>query len=271
MKMAYRPQLTRGDSALLISVPHAGTCVPADLLGQFSAPARQLPDTDWYVDRLYAWALEAGAGMLVTPVSRYVIDLNRPPDDVPLYDSTATSLLTSLVPTATFAAGPVYRPGGEPDAPEIRKRLESYWNPYHQCLQEELTRIQGIHGYAVLLDAHSIRSQAPLLFPGTLPDLNLGSNSGRSAASSLLDSAVLALTDPRFSLVIDGRFKGGYITRHYGTPRQGIHALQLEMAQSAYMREQPPEWDEVLARPMQTVLRRLVQVLLQWKPDQNAT
>lgn len=266
MTMVYRPRLKCGDSAVLISVPHAGTCVPADLFEQFSAPARELPDTDWKVDRLYAWAPQAGAGMLVAPMSRYVIDLNRPPDDAPLYDSAGASLFTGLVPTATFAAAPVYRPGREPDAQEIRRRLETYWNPYHQCLREELARIKDVHGYAVLLDAHSIRSKVPALFTGTLPDLNLGSDSGRSAASSLLSLVCSALTDCRFSMVTDGRFKGGYITRHYGNPRQGIHAVQLEMAQSAYMREDPAQWDDALAHPMQTLLRRLVQVLLQWKP-----
>ncbi len=267
MKTDCNPFLQRGDSAVLISVPHAGTRVPADQVEQFSAPARELPDTDWNVDRLYAWAPQAGAGMLVARMSRYVIDLNRPPDDAPLYDSSATSLFTGLVPTATFSAAPVYRPGCEPDAQEIRRRVETYWNPYHRLLRKELGRIKDLHGYAVLLDAHSIRSKVPLLFTGTLPDLNLGSNSGRSAASSLLSSVRSALTDSRFSMVMDGRFKGGYITRHYGNPRQGIHAVQLEMAQSAYMQEDPAQWDDALAQPVQILLQRLVQVLLQWKPD----
>lgn len=271
MKTDYSPFLQRGDSAVLISVPHAGICVPADQFEQFSVPARRLPDTDWNVDRLYAWAPQAGAGMLVASLSRYVIDLNRPPDDAPLYDSSATSLFTGLAPTKTFSAAPVYRPGCEPGAAEIRRRVETYWNPYHQYLREELRRIRDAYGYAVLLDAHSIRSKVPLLFAGTLPDLNLGSHGGRSAAPSLLSSVCSALTDSRFSMIVDGRFKGGYITRHYGNPHQGIHAVQLEVAQSAYMQEDSAQWDDALAQPLQTVLQRLVRTLLQWKPDQNAT
>ncbi len=258
--------MRRGDSPLLISVPHAGTRLPGDIRKILSAGARHLPDTDWHVDRLYEWALLEGAGMLVAPLSRYVVDLNRPPDDAPLYDPSATGLLTGLVPMNTFTAAPVYRSGREPDTQEIARRVKNYWNPYHQCLQEELKRIRHLHGHAVLLDAHSIRSKLPLLFDGKLPDLNLGSNGGKSAADFLLVSARLALDDPSFSLVVDGRFKGGYITRHYGAPHDGIHALQLEMAQSVYMQEDPPKWNAAIARPVQCVLQKLVQALMQWKP-----
>ena len=267
MSTEHEPRLQRGDSAVLISVPHAGTVIPPDLLEQLSPVARHLPDTDWFVDRLYEWALPMGAGMLVAPLSRYVIDLNRPPDDAPLYDASATKLLTGLAPASTFSGLPVYRAGCEPDAAAIRQRVDAHWEPYHQLLREELARIKGLHGYAVLLDAHSIRSRCPLLFDGRLPDLNLGSKDGRSAASSLLASARSALSDERFTLVTDGRFKGGYITRHYGTPGDGVHALQLEMAQCAYMHEELPAWDDALASPMQSVLRRLIETLLQWKPE----
>jgi len=269
MKHSAPFHLQRGHSPVLISVPHAGTSVPAGILKRFSVAAREQPDADWHVDRLYAWAPEAGAGMLIAPFSRYVIDLNRPPDDAPLYDSSATRLLTGLVPLTTFTAMPIYPKGSEPDAQEIGRRVKKYWNPYHQCLHDELARIRNRYGYAVLLDTHSIRSEVPLLFSGRLPDLNLGTNSGRSAAASLLAAARAALDDPHFSLVVDGRFKGGYITRHFGAPEQGIHALQLEMAQSAYMQEQPPRWNADLARPMQGVLQRLVQSLMQWKPDHD--
>jgi N-formylglutamate deformylase len=207
--------------------------------------------------------------MLVAPISRFVVDLNRPPDDTPLYDFSATTLRIGLVPATTFSGEPVYRHGLEPDEPEISERVEIFWKSYHRCLREELMRIRDRHGHAVLLDAHSIRSQAPLLFDGTLPDLNLGSNSGRSAAASLLASARAALGGTRFSLVTDGRFKGGYITRHYGVPDNRIHALQLEMAQSAYMQEDPPQWSAALARPMQGVLRQLVQALKDWHPGHD--
>jgi len=271
MKADYSPRLTRARSPLLISVPHAGTEVPGELLKRFSTWARQLPDTDWYVDRLYSWAPSAGAGLIAAPASRFVIDLNRPPDDAPLYDFSGTGLSIGLVPTTTFAGRPVYRPGCEPDPLEADGRLERFWNPYHRCLVAELSRIRDRYGHAVLLDAHSIRSEVPSLFDGLLPDLNLGSNGGRSAATSLVTSVGGLLGEAGFTLVVDGRFKGGYITRHYGSPECHVHALQLEMAQSAYMNEDPPQWRDALARPMQDVLRGLVQELIEWKPARDET
>jgi len=269
MEIDGRPCLQSGDSPLLISVPHAGTGVPPEVFERFSGRARQLPDTDWYVDRLYGWAPSMGAGMLITPISRFVIDMNRPPDDAPLYDFSGSGLCIGLVPATTFAGEPVYQQGCEPGTQEKRQRVEKYWNPYHQCLQAELTRVRNRFGHAVLLDAHSIRSTAPLLFKGRLPDLNLGSNDGRSAAPELLAATAAVLGEKGFSLVIDGRFKGGYITRHYGVPANGVHALQLEKAQAAYMKEDRPHWSAALARPLQSVLQRLVQTLIDWKPDSN--
>ncbi|HLF31672.1 MAG TPA: N-formylglutamate deformylase [Xanthomonadales bacterium] len=267
MNTVSSPRFKRGESSLLISVPHAGIKIPTGLLHQFMPAARALPDTDWHVDRLYDWAPGKGAGLLVAPMSRYVIDLNRPPDDTPLYDKTTSSLLTGLVPVRTFSGFPVYAPGHEPSAQHVRDRLERYWQPYHRCLCEELERIKQRHGYAVLLDAHSIRSRQPLLFDGALPDLNLGSNGGSSATRTLIAAASKALQGSRFSMVLDGRFKGGYITRHYGSPATGVHALQLEIAQSAYMQEDPPCWQDERAVSVQAVLHGLVEVLMQWKPN----
>jgi len=266
MKTVRKPLVHRGGSALLISVPHAGTDVPASLREQLSARGRVLPDTDWYVDRLYGWAASAGAGMLVAPFSRYVIDLNRPPDDAPLYDFSGTGLGIGLAPVTTFGGEPVYREGCEPDAAEISERMKTFWEPYHRCLRNELKRIRDLHGHAIVLDAHSIRSTSPLLFDGILPDLNLGSFDGKSASASLLAAARRSLNDAAYSLVVDGRFKGGYITRHYGNPGDDIHALQLEMTQSCYMQEDPPAWRDDLARPMQGLLKGLVQALMDWKP-----
>jgi N-formylglutamate deformylase len=208
-----------------------------------------------------------GAGMIVAPMSRYVVDLNRPPDDAPLYDKAGGSLQTGLVPTRTFSGTAIYAAGAEPDPMQARTRVEEYWKPYHQCLQSELERIRSMHGFAVLLDAHSIRSQEPLLFSGILPDLNLGSNDGRSAHRSLVESAAAALRHERYSMVVDGRFKGGYITRHYGSPRNEVHAVQLEMAQSAYMDEEARLWRGEHAEAMQDMLRNLVHALMQWQPS----
>jgi N-formylglutamate deformylase len=267
MNTESEPRLQRGASGVLISVPHSGTRVPADLISDFSDAGRDLADTDWFVDRLYQWAPAMGAGIIVAPVSRYVVDLNRPPDDAPLYDKAGGSLLTGLVPTRSFSGKAIYVAGAEPDSNQVRERVAAYWQPYHQRLQEELARIRGIHGFAVLLDAHSIRSRVPLLFEGTLPDLNLGSNDGRSARRSLIDCAIAALRHDQYSMVVDGRFKGGYITRHYGSPEDGVQALQLEMSQSAYMGEEGRVWDEDKALALQDTLKTLVGALLQWQPS----
>ena len=267
METAHPPRLIRGQSPLLISVPHAGTAVPPPIFVRLTAAASSLPDTDWFVDRLYDWAPGFGAGMIVAPLSRYVIDLNRPPDDRPLYDARETRLSTGLVPLKTFGGGAVYQQGSEPDAQQVRERVNAYWEPYHRSLREELDRIRKHHGHAVLLDAHSILSRVPLLFEGQLPDLNLGSNGGLSAAPQLCTAALSALRGGSpYSVVMDGRFKGGYITRHYGNPKDRVHALQLEMAQSAYMQELPPLWMQDRVEAMQVVLRDFVRTLMDWKP-----
>ena len=266
MEIAHPPRLIRGQSPLLISVPHAGTAVPPPIFVRLSSAASTLPDTDWFVDRLYDWAPAFGAGMIVAPLSRYVIDLNRPPDDQPLYNARETRLVTGLVPLKTFAGEAVYQRGSEPGAQEMHDRVAKYWDPYHRCLAEEIEHIRKRHGHAVLLDAHSILGRVPLLFEGQLPDLNLGSNGGQSAAPQLCAAALNVLRGGGHSVAFDGRFKGGYITRHYGNPYGGVHALQLEMAQSAYMQEHPPLWLQDRAETMQLVLREFVRTLMDWKP-----
>lgn len=269
METVHPSRLIRGESPLLISVPHAGTAVPASIFTRLSEPASGLPDTDWLVDRLYDWAPACGAGMIVAPLSRYVVDLNRPPDERPLYSTKETSLSTSVVPLRTFAGDAVYQEGCEPDGEEVTARLNAYWIPYHQCLGEELDRIRRTHGHAVLLDAHSIRSRVPLLFEGKLPDLNLGSNGGQSAAPGLRARALSTLQGGTHTVVLDGRFKGGYITRHYGDPDVRVHALQLEMAQSGYMQEDPPLWLDDRVQTIQVLLRALVRMLMDWKPSDD--
>jgi len=252
-----------GTSPLLISVPHAGTMIPAEIKERMQPETLFLPDTDWFVDKLYAWAPVEGAGIISTPWSRYVIDLNRPPDDEPLYERPGSS----LVPTGTFCGMALYREGEAPGEAEIRDRLEQYWRPYHDRLAKMLKSIQAKHGFAILLDGHSIRSELPNLFEGELPHLNLGSNDGFSADSSLVDSAWNILHDSHFEAVRDGRFKGGYITRHYGRPDDKVHALQLEIAQRAYMPEFPPQWDRARAARLVGLLKRLVAVVQDWKPE----
>lgn len=253
----------RGATPLLVSVPHAGLFVPQLINDRLTSQARHLPDTDWFVDRVFQWVVEKGGGLLVANYSRYVIDLNRPPDDAALYAGQGTGLL----PEQTFAGQPLYQPGKRPDEDEARERLRRFWMPYHKQLSAELQDLKQRFGYAILLDAHSILSKVPMLFDGTLPDLNLGSYRGASADHGLVSESMAALRlDPGFSLVLDGRFQGGYITRNYGCPRDGVHALQLEIAQSAYMRERSPAYDEGRAGRLLPVLQGLTDTLVRWSP-----
>lgn len=250
---------------LLIDVPHAGTRVPGDLKGRLTEPALALPDTDWHVDKLYRFAAELGCGLFVATHSRYVVDLNRDPDGAILYPGASN---TELCPLRTFADEPIYLPGAEPSPDEQARRIEQYFRPYHARLQEELNALRQRFGFAVLLDGHSIRAEVPRFFAGRLPDLNLGTADGKSADSGLAGLAWDALgRHPRFSRIHNGRFKGGYVTRHYGQPGQGLHALQLEMAQTCYMDERIPQpFTPEPAAALGQVLRELVTALLGWRP-----
>jgi len=255
--------LKRGTTPLLVSIPHAGVWVPRSINSRLTSKARHLPDTDWFVDRLYQSVVEQGGGLLIANYSRYVIDLNRPPDDAALYAGEGTGLL----PEQAFDGNPLYRQEMQPDKEEVQERLQQFWMPYHEKLCTELEAVKQRFGHAVLLDAHSILSEVPRLFNGMLPDLNLGSFKGASADPGLVSASMLALgIDPHFSLVLDGRFQGGYITRNYGCPGNGIHALQLEMAQSAYMVETPPAFHDKRAGRLLPVLQNLVDTLINWTP-----
>jgi N-formylglutamate deformylase len=251
-----------GTSPVLISVPHAGTYVPPEIAGRLTEAALAVPDTDWHVERLYSFAADIGAGLLVATHSRYVVDLNRDPAGVPLYPGADN---TELTPLGTFARAPVYRQGAAPDAAEIAARVETYWRPYHARIESALADIKARHGIAVLWDGHSIASQVPRFFEGRLPDLNLGSASGTSADPDLTACAANALAGPGMTLAVDGRFKGGYITRRYGRPAENVHALQLEKAMVAYMDEAPPyRWDALRAAPMAARLRRTLGAVTAW-------
>lgn len=253
-----------GSTPLLINVPHAGVRVPEAIEARMAPVARSLPDTDWHVHRLVERAPEAGVALLRALHSRYVIDLNRGRDDKPLYAGPTSG----LVPTETFAGEAVYA-GQPPDTSEIEQRIERYWQPYHDKLAETLDGIRARHGHAVLLDVHSIRSRVPRLFDGRLPDLNLGTNNGASCDPDLRQKVADVLADASgFSHVVDGRFKGGYITRHYGQPEQGVHALQLEIAQACYMDETDPDrWDAERAAPLVAVLDDIIRLLVDWRPE----
>src|SRR5882757_4493910 len=197
-------RLHRGTAPLLLSIPHVGTGVPDAIKQRFTPEGHLLRDTDWHLDRLYGLAEGLGVSILQATQSRYVVDLNRPADDESLYPGQAT---TGLCSTIDFDGRPLYQPGAEPDAADIAQRVETVWQPYHSALAAELERIKAQHGYALLYDAHSIRSRVPRLFDGLLPDLNLGSNAGASAAPGLKDKvAEICRTAEGFTHVIDGRF-----------------------------------------------------------------
>ena len=258
-------ELHRGDSALLVNVPHAGIELPDALRPRLTAAALAVPDTDWHVHRLVDFARDAGSTLMCATHSRYVVDLNRNPTGVALY---AGADNTEICPTRTFANEPVYAEGAAPTPAEVAARISSSFAPYHLALAAEIDRVRARHGYAVVLDAHSIRGEVPRFFAGHLPDLNLGTADGASCAPTLQSAAaaVLAGADG-FSHVVNGRFKGGYITRHYGRPERGVHALQLEMAQDCYMDETPPyRYDAGRAAPLIAVLRRLAKALHEWRP-----
>jgi N-formylglutamate deformylase len=261
-------QLHRGTAPLLISMPHVGTVIPDDQLERYVLPrAARTEDTDWHLDRLYGGiAQDLSASMIVPRYSRFLVDLNRPPEDTPMYPGASN---TELCPTRFFTGEPLYEAGRAPDADEKRRRIDQYWRPYHNALQSELDRIKAEHGYALLFDAHSIKSELPWLFEGTLPALNLGTVDGRSCDPAITArlSGVLAAQNA-YSQVANGRFKGGYITRHYGRPDLRQHAVQLEMCWRCYMSEDESYgYDETRAAAVQPVLRDLLSALLEWKPQ----
>jgi N-formylglutamate deformylase len=250
-----------GDTALIISVPHAGTAIPEELAARLTPLALTLPDTDWHVAELYDFAPALGATLLIAQYSRYLIDLNRPPDDAALYSAAPK---TGLCPTASFAGEPLYLAGDAAlDATEIAQRREQYWQPYHDALHTLLAQTRERFGYALLLDAHSIRSEVPRLFEGRLPDINVGTNQGSACTPALTEALRARLSgQTRWSRVFDGRFTGGYITRYYGRPAFGVHAVQIELAQSAYMDETGTGYEPVRAAPLRDMLGGMVASLL---------
>ena len=255
-------RLHRGTGPLLVSIPHMGTEIPEKLRADYVPRALELEDTDWHLDRLYAFAHELGASVLQPTVSRYVIDLNRPPDDTPMYPGASN---TELCPSRFFTGDPLYREGFALSADDKAVRRGAFWTPYHHALQDEIARLKREHGYVLLWDAHSIRAEIPWLFEGRLPDLNIGTADGNSADASVAKAVVAAAArHPGFTHVLNGRFKGGYITRHYGNPAAHVHAVQLEMCQYLYMREAPPwNYEPERAAAIQPVVRDMVEAALQ--------
>ena len=253
----------QGTTPLLLSIPHAGVAVPRALFDRWSEPARTLPDTDWHVPRLYDFAQDLGLSVLQATHSRYVIDLNRPPDGASLYPGRAT---TGLCPETLFDGTRLYKDEAPLSAAEIAERRARYWRPYHTKLAEELARLRRAYGYALLYDAHSIASRVPRLFEGRLPDLNLGTARGTSCAPGFEAKIAAILQRSGFSHAVNGRFVGGYITRHYGNPADGIHAIQMEIAQASYMDEvEGYPYNEAKAATLKPVLREVLTTFLDWQ------
>ena len=251
--------LHRGTAPLLVSLPHDGSRIPDAIAARMVPSAQTAPDTDWHVARLYAFARDIGASILVPAFSRYVVDLNRPEDDVSLYPGQNT---TGLCPIVQFSGEAVYEDGQQPSDDEIRARVETYWRPYHAALAGELRRIGDAHGRVVLWEGHSIRGECPFLFEGRLPDFNLGTSGGRSCSPALQARLASVLARQQgHDFVVNGRFKGGYITRHYGDPANGVDAVQLEISQRTYMDEVTYAWDASRATQTQAVLRSLLESL----------
>lgn len=256
-------ELRLGATPLVVSMPHVGQVVPEPIRSRLNDTALTLSDIDWHVDRLYAFAEGLGASVLKATYARYVVDLNRPPDNASLYPGQAT---TGLCPLETFDGAPLYRPGGEPDEDELRDRVDAYWRPYHEVLRQTVREVKARHGYALVYDAHSIRSDIPRLFQGRLPAFNLGTGGGKTADPELTRRlAALCAAHPGETTVVNGRFKGGYITRHYGNPPADVHAVQMELAQRVYMQERPPfAFDEERAGNVQPTLSAVLLAMLDW-------
>jgi len=255
-------KLHLGKSPLVISIPHAGLVIPEQVKVHMTQEAARLVDTDWFVDKLYEFAKDLDVTIIAAELSRYVIDLNRDPDGVSLYPGQFT---TGLCPLETFDKHALYKSDYLLDEQEVAHRRQQYWQPYHDEIIQQTSRVRALHGHCVLLDGHSIASEVPTLFDGQLPDLNFGTFNGASADEDLAD-ALNKLDMMGYSSIFNGRFKGGYITRHYGKPEQSIHAIQLEISQATYLNESNRQWHSDKASALQAYLKQLCHTLIHWKP-----
>ena len=255
-----------GSFPILVSIPHHGSLIPSEIAKTMTEDGRSSRDTDWFLERLYDFPETRDFDFIIAELSRYVIDLNRPSDNESLYPGHTT---TGLVPETCFDGAAVYAQGRFPPPAEVDRRIREIWSPYHQRVRVELDRMVAEHGLAVLIDAHSIASRVPRLFDGVLPDFNLGNNYGVTCAPSLQQAIVDVLADQsEYSFVVNGRFIGGHITRHFGVPQHGIHALQIELSQATYMDEATLKWDDRKASQVQPVFRKIVRAIRDWISNQ---
>ncbi len=261
MSYSFKP----GSIPLMVSIPHNGSRIPEELAQTMTQDGQSSRDTDWFLDRLYDFPELREASVLVAELSRYVIDLNRPQTNESLYPGQTT---TGLVPQTCFDGAAIYT-DDPPDPGEVQRRIETYWRPYHEQLESELARLAEIHGRVVLVEAHSIASHVPRLFDGQLPDFNLGTNHGATCAPDLQQSIVRVLqSQSEYTSVVNGRFVGGYITRHFGRPEQNRHAIQFELSQSTYMDETSLTWSDDKATQVQPVFQNIFSAITQWIQNQ---
>jgi N-formylglutamate deformylase len=255
--------LVTGSIGMLISMPHNGQLIPDSIASNMTLAGHQVPDTDWYMDKLYDFAQDLGISIIKPKYSRYVIDLNRNIDGINLYPGANS---TELCPTTAFDLSPLYLSGQEPDEAEVQRRIDGYWQPYHQALKNTLAEMKARYGKVVLLDAHSILSKVPRFFEGQLPDFNFGSANGESCSAELINKVAQLDLSP-YSTVVNGRFKGGYITRGYGRPADNIHAVQLELSQHTYMDEPSDQYNQEKAAKVKEKLQDFVQCLADFTED----
>ena len=254
----------KGDVPLLVSLPHSGESL-GPFAAQMTPAAKRMADTDWHLGKLYGFLDDMGVSLLAATHSRYVIDLNRDPSGKSLYPGQD---VTELCPTTTFAGEPIYQQGMVPSGLDVASRVTTYWQPYHDALAAELDRLKAVHGYALLWEAHSIASHVPRFFEGKLPNFNLGTNEGNSCGKGLGEGLLEAVgSKSAYSSVLNGRFKGGYITRHYGNPAADVHAVQLELSQVTYMDEKHPfSYNAQAAAAVAAPIRRMIEVMLDYRP-----
>lgn len=258
-------EIRRGTAPLIVSFPHTGTDLPTEIEPAFASLWLARRDADWWIDQLYDFAADLGATTVRTTISRSAIDMNRDPSGASLYPGQAT---TELCPTTTFDGDPLYREGQQPDGAEIARRRALWFDPYHEALDAELTRLRAEHPRVVLYDAHSIRSRIPRLFEGELPQFNIGTFSGASCDPALAEAVEAECAASSLSHVLNGRFRGGWTTRHYGRPTDGVHAIQMELAMRGYMAEPeaptPDTWPTPMdpAAPLRATLSRILKACL---------
>jgi len=258
--------ITRGEGSVILSLPHTGTGLPGGVADALNDRGRALADTDWHIHRLYD-GLITGVTYLRTGIHRYAIDVNRGPGGESLYPGRNT---TGLCPLTDFDGAPIYRPGREPGPDEIEARREAYHAPYHEALSNEIGRVKALHGFAILYDCHSIRSRIPYLFDGVLPDFNIGTNLGTTCAAEI-ESAVAekcAIAEG-YTSIRNGHFRGGWTTRSRGRPQEGVHAIQMELSQSTYLKAETPPWiyDPTRASRLRHHLADILETLLRWRPE----